>query len=1126
MDSNQIVDAILESINQIVSSRLESLPYDKTLICTIVDDSEKENFIYTVQEGSVKFKARALDNKKYSVNQQVCVKIPLGDMTSNKKIIEGIFVSDTNNTLNLLTAKDKFIDVGQYHYVVKSSLARINSESKEFFYIPIGDEVPGELFKFSASNYAFNTLYVSAKFKTQGLTDVKTGRYGIAVELYNANGDAMGVFVLDNLSDMFGDTYNFTFPMRQEQIYSFDLDPNMPIAGIKLRAYQLEGWMAGLSPDAQIEVSDISLSFGFDTNKLKDSLELIHNGSLEYNGSFNKEEYRDIKLFWYHYVDNKYVPLSDCIYDEEESKKIRGVISDISTSTGKVSYFIEGLSLLDAFVYDNYLERDGEKLEIGDVVYYNLQEKKIETEELPKEGTYYSIEWYATNEYDTLEPIEREYSPEDIKENKPREYSVKCQPTTNTTEVTAALWVNGVEYKPNEPLVFKNLTPQAQTFIDLSQIKVQVLHQENSKPSYPLYDGLMNMLINPSEGWTRRTVKFSFSGRDIGPEFWEGSEIIWTIPKENTMLLPYGDEAIEEEDGYKTKKKIEVTKDKDGVVIGLANIDCSYKINNNYFASATNNTIRCEVTVCVGAATARVEGAIDFSFSTFGASGTDYTIVFKPLENKTISIAVLDKNGEVVDNAPIEWKANWLEKAEWKSYEKGKPSTEKCSTNTYNLLEARAKVEHANQQVWVYGYYGIATGRDEYAAIIPASIVYENTGSNPSYYQGTLQLFNKDGEVPNVTWNIISNHGKNGELPTIKNGKVVAPTAYLEGIKCSFEAKINGEGVFYYPIYIGINRHQSELFNNWDGAMLIKENENYILTSMLSAGRKEDDNSFTGFTIGDIGKINQQGNLYDTTTGIFGYHAGVNTYRFETNGNAYIGDGNQFIQFNADEKSNEPGLRIKTKDINVVAGEEKENKDYNGNIISKYHTFVLNSNPDLNSENEDEKYYFRMGGLTFDGNAINMEGSGFNGVTGEWVEGVKIGGFEVGSNYIRSNNSSSPLALYSSYSGGFSPDEPPAGATGSWRIIVGKNFGVDDTGSVYAPGITINSFTLPGTGGNGASWIINENGISSEQSRENNWIKITRDGLTVYNNNYFHNWSKDIPWLWLARFYELHENDL
>ena len=73
------------------------------------DDSKKQDAIYTVQEGSVKFEARALDNKKYSVNQQVCVKIPLGDMTSDKKIIEG--------TERFLCAAASWIKLGDVSYI-------------------------------------------------------------------------------------------------------------------------------------------------------------------------------------------------------------------------------------------------------------------------------------------------------------------------------------------------------------------------------------------------------------------------------------------------------------------------------------------------------------------------------------------------------------------------------------------------------------------------------------------------------------------------------------------------------------------------------------------------------------------------------------------------------------------------------------------------------------------------------------------------------------------------------------------------------------------------------------------------------------------------------------------------
>jgi hypothetical protein len=42
------------------------------------------------------------------------------------------------------------------------------------------------------------------------------------------------------------------------------------------------------------------------------------------------------------------------------------------------------------------------------------------------------------------------------------------------------------------------------------------------------------------------------------------------------------------------------------------------------------------------------------------------------------------------------------------------------------------------------------------------------------------------------------------------------------------------------------------MLNSWDGGLTIDEENGIILSTMLGAGRKNDDNTFSGVLIGDI----------------------------------------------------------------------------------------------------------------------------------------------------------------------------------------------------------------------------------------------------------------------------------
>jgi hypothetical protein len=53
--SEQYVSSLLGAIDTVISERLTQLAYDKTIVCTITDNSNAKNGVYQVSDGSVKF---------------------------------------------------------------------------------------------------------------------------------------------------------------------------------------------------------------------------------------------------------------------------------------------------------------------------------------------------------------------------------------------------------------------------------------------------------------------------------------------------------------------------------------------------------------------------------------------------------------------------------------------------------------------------------------------------------------------------------------------------------------------------------------------------------------------------------------------------------------------------------------------------------------------------------------------------------------------------------------------------------------------------------------------------------------------------------------------------------------
>ena len=90
------VEQIFGAVDVIVKQRLQEVSFDKTIVCTITDDSDKKNGHYIVTDGNIRFDAYTT-NVNYRVDDQVRVSILNGDF-SEKKFIIGKYVADNTTT--------------------------------------------------------------------------------------------------------------------------------------------------------------------------------------------------------------------------------------------------------------------------------------------------------------------------------------------------------------------------------------------------------------------------------------------------------------------------------------------------------------------------------------------------------------------------------------------------------------------------------------------------------------------------------------------------------------------------------------------------------------------------------------------------------------------------------------------------------------------------------------------------------------------------------------------------------------------------------------------------------------------------------------------------------------------
>ena len=195
--------------------------------------------------------------------------------------------------------------------------------------------------------------------------------------------------------------------------------------------------------------------------------------------------------------------------------------------------------------------------------------------------------------------------------------------------------------------------------------------------------------------------------------------------------------------------------------------------------------------------------------------------------------------------------------------------------------------------------------------------IYASDGTNPQYASAPFKL-----EM--VNWgNVITDDTSLQDSDTVvwksygetnlvlegeeKNEKVCKLPSTFDGFKINngIYCTINNDIKFFFPIHMYLNRYGLSHLNSWDGnSIKISEEEGYILSPQIGAGRKETDNTFTGMLMGEV-----KGGQGEDKVGLLGYGDGVQTMFLDAEtGSAYFG------------KSGEISIEPNGKDTKVKLG--------------------------------------------------------------------------------------------------------------------------------------------------------------------------------------------------------------
>ena len=273
---------------------------------------------------------------------------------------------------------------------------------------------------------------------------------------------------------------------------------------------------------------------------------------------------------------------------------------------------------------------------------------------------------------------------------------------------------------------------------------------------------------------------------------------------------------------------------------------------------------------------------------------------------------------------------------------------------------------------------------EEYSQVVgPIQIVYNKDGANPSYYNAPFVLYKNGEKYDDVRWMLSCREyldsGKTSEErdPRILNyypsldgetGKLTPKAIFLsDGKELSVEAIVNNKVVWTQPILIIKNKYSSAMLNAWDGEMCIDQENGTIMSTMVGAGKKDVNNTFTGVLMGDIAAGAGFDERNHKGIGLYGFHQGDQSFGFNVNGTAFIGKaGRGRIYMDGNKGTIQSGSFIKNS-----AGMQIDLDGANATSASLF-AYGPGGSFELNTDSSQSLFEIRSGPAATDGKLIHI----------------------------------------------------------------------------------------------------------------------------------------------------------
>ena len=901
-------ETLCEAIDTIISKKLEGLSYDITKTCIVIDDTYKKQGRYVVADGALKFEAYSTITT-LNINDNVLVNIPYGDYSLQKTILNKIIYNDKLKSLNYISPLDNMLKFT--NNIIEDLIPVENIENNGFSILANDNDVLlKKLYSFTSWDKfsGFDRMGIAADFHTKlNQYNIINGNYGIKFLFYNNNNS---VTELDfGINDMNGNPYHFDTFFNQSKL--FDISKLENIKSVDIYLYQnnnfinedgdripsiIEGDPIANIPESKINnnifIRNLKIYLGYDISTFtEDSVKISTPGYPYYNKADIQTDLlhggrRYLNLRWIHKIsDNEYISLTK---------------EDVVKKNIKVYWFK-----------------------------YALNQSNSEFTQIAG-----GPNW-------TTEGIEQSYN-KDV-------FQSWFQPDYNKAQerIRAVCGIPNelgeYEYFRSEILTFDNEQAIIDTLTYDAATQLSIICSDGSEGNYFIYNP-SGKIINEGQGQGyERKFEARFRGIPIdNPEsgFKNISQITWIIPTDGSLkhtMLTYNDDYWNNADckDTATGDLKYITRVNDGINPLITTQ--SYSIKNNWHSSNSSNLVRCEI-IADGMV---YETSLDLQFGKAGTSGTNITLVlefdnnenaliYKNNENSecTIKASMYDMAGSKITNPEGIWNWSWFHKNNYIEIQDSNSSSVKLTLpnnydtidleNNYHILVATFTPPSGESIVStpITSYLPIPIKKQNYDYIEGAREVIYNAQGVPEYYTDAYVLYgadannNKQVEISSekVKW-ILKHFVEDNEeiieqqyqlsLKSLnKNGvqysALSASPFYIKNYndKVCIYAIVDNEIVWSQPILIMQSQYDYATLNNWNGSVNVGDKT--IMSAMLGAGKKDENNSFSGIVIGDLSsniiEAEADENISSSTgIGLYGLSKGVISFSLTEMGIATFG---------------------------------------------------------------------------------------------------------------------------------------------------------------------------------------------------------------------------------------------